>query len=110
MKVTSPAALANTIHNQRILGQSTLREIADIVGMKQTTVSDFELKPEPTKLTTLFEILAVLNLELDVSKRDAELTDGSNNKREWQSLITRIFFRRRPHFSAHVQSVELLMF
>lgn len=59
--------------------------------MKQTTVSDFELKPEPTKLTTLFEILAVLDLELHVSKRGAELTDGSNKKREWQSLSSRIF-------------------
>ncbi len=83
MRVTSPAALANAIRDQRKLGQNTQREIADLVGIKQTTVSDFELKPESTKLETLFKILAALDLELHVSKRGAELTDGSNKKREW---------------------------
>jgi HTH-type transcriptional regulator/antitoxin HipB len=53
------------------------------VGFKQTTVSDFELKPESTKLETLFKILAALDLELYVSERETELTDVSNKKREW---------------------------
>jgi HTH-type transcriptional regulator/antitoxin HipB len=85
MRVTSAAALANAIRNQRKLVQKTQRETADLVGIKQTTVSDFELKPESTKLETLFKILAALDLELHVSTRGAELNDGShkNNKREW---------------------------
>ncbi|WP_422784849.1 helix-turn-helix domain-containing protein [Rheinheimera texasensis] len=81
--MTTPAALANAIRNQRKLGQKTQRETADLVGIKQTTVSDFELKPESTKLETLFKILAALDLELHISKRGAELTDNSDKKREW---------------------------
>ncbi|MFC0047189.1 MULTISPECIES: helix-turn-helix domain-containing protein [Rheinheimera] len=83
MRITSAAALANAVRNQRKLVQKTQRETADLVGIKQTTVSDFELKPESTKLDTLFKILAALDLELHVSKRGAELTDGNNKKREW---------------------------
>jgi len=83
MRVTTPAALANAIRNQRKLGQKTQRETADLVGIKQTTVSDFELKPDSTKLETLFKILAALDLELHVSKRGAEPTDNSDKKREW---------------------------
>lgn len=83
MRITSAAALANAVRNQRKLVQKTQRETADLVGIKQTTVSDFELKPESTKLDTLFKILAALDLELHVSKRWAELTDGNNKKREW---------------------------
>lgn len=83
MRITSAAALANAVRNQRKLVQKTQRETADLVGIKQTTVSDFELKPESTKLDTLFKILAALDLELHVSKRGASLTDSSNKKREW---------------------------
>ena len=83
MRITSAAALANAVRNQRKLVQKTQRETADLVGIKQTTVSDFELKPESTKLDTLFKILAALDLELHVSKRGVELTDGNNKKREW---------------------------
>ncbi len=83
MRITSAAALANAVRNQRKLVQKTQRETADLVGIKQTTVSDFELKPESTKLDTLFKILAALDLELHVSKRGAELTDSNNKKREW---------------------------
>ena len=83
MRITSAAALANAVRNQRKLVQKTQRETADLVGIKQTTVSDFELKPESTKLDTLFKILAALDLELHVSKRGAELTDGNNKNREW---------------------------
>ncbi len=83
MRVTTPAALANAIRNQRKLAQKTQRETAELVGIKQTTVSDFELKPESTKLETLFKILAALDLELHISKRGTELTDSSDRKREW---------------------------
>lgn len=81
MRVTSPAALANAVRNQRKAGQKTQRDTADLVGIKQTTVSDFELNPESTKLETLFKILAALDLELHVSARGGPMNDSP--KREW---------------------------
>lgn len=85
MRVTSPAALANAVRNQRKACQKTQRDTADLVGIKQTTVSDFELKPESTKLETLFKILAALDLELHVTTRGASVNDSPSKtiKREW---------------------------
>ncbi len=85
MRVTSPTALANAVRNQRKACQKTQKDTADLVGIKQTTVSDFELKPESTKLETLFKILAALDLELHVTDRGAKKHDNSDNanKREW---------------------------
>nr|WP_214181683.1 helix-turn-helix domain-containing protein [Morganella morganii] len=37
-------------------------QTTELIGIKQTTVSDFENKPESTKLRALFKILAVLDL------------------------------------------------
>lgn len=85
MRVTSPAALANAVRNQRKACQKTQRDTADLVGIKQTTVSDFELKPESTKIETLFKILAALDLELHVTARGGAINDRPDNvsKREW---------------------------
>ncbi len=71
MKVTSPASLASTVRDQRTLNKLSQVKAAERVGIKQTTVSDFENKPESTKLETLFKILSSLDLELHVVKRGA---------------------------------------
>ena len=55
MKVTSPSLLAAAVRDQRKLSKLTQSEAAKQVGIKQTTVSDFELRPESTKLETLFK-------------------------------------------------------
>ncbi len=39
-------------------------QTTELIGIKQTTVSDFENKPESTKLRALFKILAVLDLHV----------------------------------------------
>jgi transcriptional regulator with XRE-family HTH domain len=58
--------------------------LAGKVGIRQDTVSSFELNPESTKLETLFKILAALELSLDIRPR----TDPAENatpgwKEEW---------------------------
>jgi len=57
MKVTSPALLAAAVH--------------------------FELRPESTKLETLFKLLSALDLELHVVKRGSTLDDNKVWDREW---------------------------
>ncbi|HFE6515320.1 helix-turn-helix domain-containing protein [Aeromonas sanarellii] len=83
MKVTSPSLLAAAVRDQRKLSKLTQSEAAKQVGIKQTTVSDFELRPESTKLETLFKLLAALDLELHVVKRGSTLDDHKVWDREW---------------------------
>ncbi|EHF3306455.1 helix-turn-helix domain-containing protein [Salmonella enterica subsp. enterica serovar Montevideo] len=83
MKVTSPSLLAAAVRDQRKLSKLTQSEAAKQVGIKQTTVSDFELRPESTKLETLFKLLSALDLELHVVKRGSTLGDSKVWDREW---------------------------
>lgn len=83
MKVTSPALLAAAVRDQRKISKLTQAEAAKQVGIKQTTVSDFELRPESTKLETLFKLLSALDLELHVVKRGSTLDDSKVWDREW---------------------------
>lgn len=83
MKVTSPSLLAAAVRDHRKVSKLTQTDAAAQVGIKQTTVSDFENRPESTKLETLFKILAALDLELHVVKRGSTLDDSKVWKREW---------------------------
>ena len=83
MKVTSPALLAAAVRDQRKISKLTQAEAAKQVGIKQTTVSDFELRPESTKLETLFKLLSALDLELHVVKRGSTLDDNKVWDRAW---------------------------
>jgi len=79
MRVTSPTLLAAAVRVSKL----TQSEAAKQVGIKQTTVSDFELRPESTKLETLFKLLSALDLELHVVKRGSILDDSKVWDREW---------------------------
>ena len=86
MQVTSAKMLANALRDQRKARKMTQIETANVVGMKQTTVSAFENTPEGTKLDTLFKLLAALDLELHVQARNSDVTtSGDTNKwnEEW---------------------------
>ncbi|MBJ7582864.1 MULTISPECIES: helix-turn-helix domain-containing protein [Aeromonas] len=83
MRVTSPTLLAAAVRDQRKISKLTQSEAAKQVGIKQTTVSDFELRPESTKLETLFKLLSALDLELHVVKRGSILDDSKVWDREW---------------------------
>ena len=83
MRVTSPTLLAAAVRDQRKISKLTQSEAAKQVGIKQTTVSDFELRPESTKLETLFKLLSALDLELHFVKRGSILDDSKVWDREW---------------------------
>lgn len=83
MKVTSASALAQAVRDQRKVNKLTQSETAEQVGIKQTTVSDFENRPESTKLETLFKILSALDLELHVVKRGSSLPENTTWTKEW---------------------------
>lgn len=82
MKITSPAAQINTVRDQRKISKMNQTQTAELIGIKQTTVSDFENKPESTKLRALFKIPAALDLELHVTKRDSD----QDEKKTWNKV------------------------
>ena len=84
MKVTSAKQLSAYLKDARCLQKQSQGKVADKVGIRQDTVSSFELNPESTKLGTLFKILAALELSLDIKPRTVPPESPSSGwKGEW---------------------------
>jgi HTH-type transcriptional regulator/antitoxin HipB len=50
----------------------TQAELAECVGLRQATVSNFENDPDTTKLRTFFKIMAALNLQVRIQPRGSK--------------------------------------
>jgi HTH-type transcriptional regulator / antitoxin HipB len=74
MLVTSARQLAVTVRDHRHLRQLSQSDVADLVSLRQETISAFENKAERTKLDTLFRILAALNLEIHIVPRGTKVS------------------------------------
>lgn len=83
MKITSATMLAGALKDQRKALNLTQSQAADLVGMKQATVSGLELRPDSSKLETLFRLLSALDLELHVVPRGQPANDNSGWTQEW---------------------------
>lgn len=83
MKVTNAKQLSTCLKDARLNAQLSQSKVASKVGIRQDTVSSFELNPDSTKLETLFKILSALNLELDIKVRNPQLVDEQEWKEEW---------------------------
>jgi HTH-type transcriptional regulator/antitoxin HipB len=84
MKITSAKQLSAYLRDARLSQKLSQGKVADKVGIRQDTVSSFELNPESTKLDTLFKILAALELSLDIKPRtDPSDSPSSDWKEEW---------------------------
>ncbi|KTD39423.1 putative DNA-binding transcriptional regulator [Legionella nautarum] len=81
MLTHSPRELALFVINQRKKLKLSQAKVGKLVGIKQQTISEFELRPESTKLDTLFRILSALNLDLKLEPKGGE--EYSNWKEEW---------------------------
>ena len=75
MKVTNAKQLSVYLKDALLNEQLSQSKVASKVGIRQDTVSSFELNPDSTKLETLFKILSALNLELDIKVRNPQLVD-----------------------------------
>jgi len=84
MKVTSAKQLSAYIKDARLSQKLSQGKVAEKVGIRQDTVSSFELNPESTKLETLFKILAALELSVDIKPRnESSESPTSGWKEEW---------------------------
>jgi HTH-type transcriptional regulator/antitoxin HipB len=75
MKVTNAKQLSVYLKDARLNEHLSQSKVASKVGIRQDTVSSFELNPDSTKLETLFKILSALNLELDIKVRNPQLVN-----------------------------------
>ena len=65
----STTQIGNVIKRQRRAAGLTQQELAERLGVRQATVSSVEAGAGGTKLSTLFDMLAALDLELTVAPR-----------------------------------------
>lgn len=83
MFIRSPKELALFITSQRKKLKLSQSEVGKLVGLKQQTISEFELKPDGTKLSTLFQILSAVNLDLKIVAKDDITLSQPQWKDEW---------------------------
>lgn len=83
MLIRSPKELALFVINQRKKRKLSQAEVGKLVGLKQQTISEFELRPEGTKLSTLFSILSAVNLDIKISTKDETTSPKTSWKEEW---------------------------
>ncbi len=81
MLASSPKELALLIKDQRKKLKLSQAAVGKLVGLKQQTVSDFENRPENTAVSTLFRIIAAVNLDIDIIKKQA--VQGRQWTEEW---------------------------
>ena len=77
--IYSPQQLANQLKLIRTKHSLSQSELAARVGIKQSTLSNFENHPDTTQLKTVFKIIQALELQLTVSEKDQKhtITDPS---------------------------------
>jgi HTH-type transcriptional regulator/antitoxin HipB len=83
MLIRAPKELASLVISQRKKLKLSQSEVANLVGLKQKTISAFENKPEGTKLETLFLILSAVNLDITILAKNKITINESQWKEEW---------------------------
>ena len=83
MFIRSPKELALLVVSQRKKLKLSQAEAGKRVGLKQQTISEFEIKPESTQLNTLFHILSAVNLDVQVLMKDQMTFPKTQWKEEW---------------------------
>lgn len=67
----SPKQLGNIIHRARKQRGMTQTELANRTGLRQALISEIETGNDGTKMSTIYTLLAALDLELMIGARGA---------------------------------------
>ena len=70
MVIRNMKDLAVAVQNYRKTNGISQTDISKLSGLKQSTISAFENKPEVTKMDTFFRILMALNLRVQILPND----------------------------------------
>jgi HTH-type transcriptional regulator / antitoxin HipB len=65
----TPAQIGALIHRERRVRGLTQAQLGETIGRRQATISKLEKGEPATQLSTLFDVLSALNLELAVVPR-----------------------------------------
>jgi len=84
MKLTSAKQLGIVIKDCRKQKNTTQMDVARKIGIRQDTVSKFEIATASAKMETLFKILAALDLELHIESRNHQEIAEPDAKTEWK--------------------------
>lgn len=82
MIIRSPKELAIIVMEQRKKLGLSQSEVAELVGLKQKTISAFENNPERVMLSTAFLILSALHLDIKTIPKNARDEPNRWNQ-EW---------------------------
>lgn len=83
MKITSTEQLSAFLKDIRLSEHLSQSDVAKKVGIRQDTVSSFELKASSTKMETFFKILSALELDIEITPRNSDQSDESDWTEEW---------------------------
>jgi len=83
MKITTTEQLSAYLRDIRLSENLSQSEIAKKVGIRQDTVSSFELKAASTKMETFFKILSALELDIEIISRNSEQSNDNDWPEEW---------------------------
>lgn len=72
MIIRSAKDLALYLNDKRKQLKMSQSEVADLVGLKQDTISKFENSPDNSRIDTLFRILSALNLNISLDEKNQE--------------------------------------
>ncbi|KTD31198.1 Antitoxin HipB [Legionella moravica] len=72
MIIRSAKDLALYLNDKRKQLRMSQSEVADLVGLKQDTISKFENSPDNSRIDTLFRILSALNLNISLVEKNQE--------------------------------------
>lgn len=82
--IYSPVQLANAMKLIRQKNGWTQNDLAQRIGIKQATISNFENNPDKTTLTTLFKILQSLEMSLILQeKKEAGVDNLHQQDLDW---------------------------
>lgn len=83
MHIHSPKELALLVKDHRQKLKLSQADVGDLVGLKQQTLSEFEINPQSTQLDTLFRILSALQLDIKIVAKDEKSAAVAQWKEEW---------------------------
>ncbi|PPS64943.1 transcriptional regulator [Pantoea sp. BRM17] len=71
--------LSAHLRDVRLSKKLSQGKVASKVGIRQDTVSSFELQPGTSRLETFFRILSALELELEVKPKGSDTVSRSDS-------------------------------
>ena len=83
MKIINVSQLSAHLRDVRLSKKLSQGKVASKVGIRQDTVSSFELQPGTSRLETFFRILSALELELEVKPKGSDTQSSEVWKEEW---------------------------